>query len=535
MSIIADAVKYSRLALGLRGFLRGTITLEESKQRIAERLRDREKNFLNLVQKGIYQNPKSPFLKLLELAGCEFGDIEPMVNKEGIEATLQKLLAEGVYVSWEEFKGRKEVVRGGKHFQFSERDFDNPFLPVYYQSQSSGSRSAGTRTTFDLSHQLETSYYRLPMLAVNNALDVPLGIWKPVLPAGSGIINLLRQLKVGKPAARWFSPVDERQVQASLTHRLALRYIIYGSRLWGARAVKPEYVGLAEAVKVAQWMADTKKQHGGCCLIASVSPAVKLCQAAIAKGLDIQGTSIIVSGEPVTEAKRRQMEAAGVLVTTRYTMSEVGQIGYGCPQAGATDDIHFFHDSAALIQHRRKVEPADIYVDAFIFTSILPSTPKILLNMESDDCGVVETRKCVCLFGQMGFNTHIHDIRSFAKLTGSGMTIVGTDFVRTLEEVLPSKYGGTAADYQLLEEEDEQGQTHLSLIISPEVGVVDEEDAIATVLRELRRVPHPGRLTAGVWARANLLRVKRMQPISSMGKVSTLYLMKTKRPSPEIN
>ncbi|GAG52136.1 unnamed protein product, partial [marine sediment metagenome] len=84
-----------------------------------------------------------------------------------------------------------------------------------------------------------------------------------------------------------------------------------------------------------------------------------------------------------------------------------------------------------------------------------------------------------------------------------------------------------APDYQLLEEEDSQGQTHLSLIISLEVGVVDESDVIATVLSELRRAPHPGKLTAGVWAQAKLLRVKRMQPISQRGKVWTLHLTKT--------
>jgi len=212
MSIFGDLIKYSRLALELRGFLRGTITLEESKQVIAQRLRDREKNFLNLVQKGIYQNPKSPFFKLLELAGCQYGDIEAGVNKDGIEATLQKLLAEGVYVSWEEFKGRKEVVRGGQHFQFKARDFDNPYLPVYYQKQSSGSRSAGTRTTFDLNNQLERSYYELPLLIANNALDVPMGLWFPVLPAAAGISNMLRYWKIGQPATRWFSPVDEGEV-----------------------------------------------------------------------------------------------------------------------------------------------------------------------------------------------------------------------------------------------------------------------------------------------------------------------------------
>src|SRR4030042_6718467 len=134
MSIISDLVKYSRLAFGLRGFLRSTITLEESKQVITTRLRNREKNFLSLVQKGIYQNPKSPYFKLLQLAGCKFGDIESLVNKEGIETTLQKLLADGVYLSYEEFKKKKEVVRGSSRFRFSERDFDNPLLPVYYQT-----------------------------------------------------------------------------------------------------------------------------------------------------------------------------------------------------------------------------------------------------------------------------------------------------------------------------------------------------------------------------------------------------------------
>lgn len=527
MSIVSDAIKYSRLAFGLRGFLRSTITLEESKRVIAERLRNREKNFLSLVQKGVYQNPKSPYLKLLELAGCQFGDIEAGVNKDGIEATLQKLLVEGVYVSWEEFKGRKEVVRGGKRFSFSERDFDNPFLDVYYQAQSSGSRSAGTRTTFDLSHQLAISYYILPMLAVNNALDVPLGVWQPMLPAVSGTSTVLTHWKAGKPIARWFSPVDERQVESPLQHRLAMRYIIYGSRLWGARLARPEYVGLEEAVKVARWMADTKKQFGGCCVTCSPSRAVKVCQAAIENELDIEGTHFTVGGEPLTPAKRQQIEATGASVTPRYAISEIGRIGFGCLETGATDDVHLFHDSVASIQHRRKVEPAGIHVDAFLFTPLLSSAPKILLNMESDDYGVMETKNCDCLFGELGFNTHLRNIRSFAKLTGIGMTIVGTDLVRILEEVLPAKYGGAATDYQLLEEEDSQGQTHLSLIVSPTVGVVDDNDAIATVLCELRRAPYPGKLTAGVWAQAKLLRVKRMYPISKMGKVMTLHLAKT--------
>jgi hypothetical protein len=126
----------------------------------------------------------------------------------------------------------------------------------------------------------------------------------------------------------------------------------------------------------------------------------------------------------------------------------------------------------------------------------------------------------------MGLTTHLHDIRSYAKLTGSGMTILGSDFVRILEQVLPGKYGGAPTDYQLVEEEDDKGQTYLSLIISPTVGAVDNNDAINTIFDELRRNVYGGRLAAGFWSQVNTLTVKRTYPLSSAGKIITLHLTK---------
>jgi len=230
--IISEVLKYPRLTLDLRWFLRGTITLEESKQVIIEGLRQRDQNFLNLVKKGIYENQKSPYLKLLKVAGCEFGDIESLVRQNGLEPTLYKLLAAGVYIGWEEFKGKREVVRGGQHFHFREADFDNPYLAGYYHVRSSGSRSAGTRTIFDLKHQLAKTYYHLLMLTMSHAMKVPVSLWMPGLPSISGIGFLFNYWKIGKPIARWFSPVTEKQVRANLRDRLAARYIIYGSRRW---------------------------------------------------------------------------------------------------------------------------------------------------------------------------------------------------------------------------------------------------------------------------------------------------------------
>ncbi len=435
-------------------------------------------------------------------------------------------MAAGVYIGWEEFKGKREVVRGGQHFHFREADFDNPYLAGYYHVRSSGSRSAGTRTIFDCKHQLAKTYYHLLMLTMSHAMEVPVSLWMPGLPSISGIGFLLNYWKIGKPIARWFSPVTEKQVRANLRDRLAARYIIYGSRLWGVKLAKPEYVSLQDAVKVARWMAETKEQFGGCSLSCFVSPAVRVCQAALEHGLDIAGAHFFVGGEPLTEAKRQQIQASGALVTPRYHITEIGMVGCGCPGGVVTDDVHLLNDSVPMVQRQRKVEPADIYVDAFLFTGLMPTAPKILLNVESDDYGVVETRRCGCLWDELGLHQHLHTIRSYSRLTGSGMTIMGSDFVRILEQVLPDKYGGTATDYQLLEEEDAQGQTRLSLIISPSIGEIDNDDVIHTVLDELSHGIHGGRLAAGFWSQVNTLQIKRMYPMSSSGKIMTLHLTK---------
>ncbi|MBM3155803.1 MAG: hypothetical protein FJ004_00780 [Chloroflexi bacterium] len=523
--VISEMIKYSSLAWDLRAFLKHTITLEDSKRVIAERLQNRERNFLNLVEKGIYANPESPYFKLLGLAGCELGDFKKSVNGDGIEATLSKLLAEGVYISWEEFKGKKELVRGGTTFHINERDFDNPYIPGYYYVRSSGSRSAGTRTMFDLGHLMDTTYYRPIWLKINDINNLPVVAWLPPFPSKAGISTLLRYYIIGHPVLKWFSPVNESQTQASLRDRLASRYVIYGGKLWGAKLVKPEYVSPDQAVKIAQWLAYAKKQFGGSILHCFVSSAVKVSQAAIENRLDISGSYFFVTGEPLTEAKLEQIRASGTSVTSGYFISEIDNIGLSCPGGRAIDDVHLFYDSVALIQHSRKVKNSDLEVNAFLLTCLLPSSPKILLNMESDDYGVVENVRCGCLFEELGLKVHVHSIRSFSKLTGSGVTIVGTDFVRILESVLPGKFGGAAIDYQLLEEED-SGQTRLSLVIDPRVGNIDEKQVIDTVLEELRRSAYGGKLAAGFWSQMNTIQVKRMAPLSSFGKIIPMHLVK---------
>ncbi len=525
MSLFSQVRMYWRFAWGLREFLKEPITLEQSRKIIKQRLGNREQHLLAIVKKAIYENEKSPYLKLLRLAGCEYGDFERMVQSDGIEPTLKKLRQEGIYISIDEFKGKKEVTRGGKVFKFKESDFNNPFLSGHLEDCSGASRSVGTRTVYDFDYMTASwAVYRISLLDASDALSLPVALWAPIMP-GFGPIAVLSYTQVGKTPVKWFSPVDKRSFKPSLKSRMGTNYIVYMGRIFGVKLPGPQYVALDDAWMVARWMANTIKEQEGCYMHTYVSAAVRICQAAKKEGLDIAGVKFFVSGEPLTELKRREIESAGASVCPQYIFTEGGWVGIGCFNPVAPDDVHLLKDSVALIHHQREVPHAGVSVDAFLFTSLLLSVPKILLNVESGDYGVVETRSCGCYFDDLGFTDHIYHIRGFDKLTSAGMNFFGVDLVRIIEEVLPAKFGGASTDYQMVEEEDEQGYTHMGVIVSPDVGAIDEDVLIQTVLSELGKGEDTQRMMAEVWSQAKTLRVKRIRPLTTArGKLMPLHI-----------
>lgn len=257
--------------------------------------------------------------------------------------------------------------------------------------------------------------------------------------------------------------------------------------------------------------------------------AVRICQAAKENRIDLSGAKFIIGGEPITEVKRREIEAAGGEVYPNYAFMEAGIVGLGCANAISTDDVHLLTDSFALIQHQRDVSHANVSVNAFLFTSLLATTPKILLNVESGDYGSIEDRNCGCKFEDIGLTHHIHSIRSFDKLTAEGMTFVGTEFVRIIEEVLPAKFGGSSTDYQMVEEENDKGITHMSVIVSPELGDIYDADIIQTIVAELAK-PAGRWMASDIWSQAQTFTVKRISPLTTeRGKLLPLHIMKNKR------
>jgi hypothetical protein len=98
-------------AAALPKFLRERVTVQGAEEQIKRALNARADAFLSLARARIYDSPDSPYRPLLEHAGCEFSDLRTHVRRYGLEGTLEQLAREGVYLTSDEFKGKKAVVR----------------------------------------------------------------------------------------------------------------------------------------------------------------------------------------------------------------------------------------------------------------------------------------------------------------------------------------------------------------------------------------------------------------------------------------
>jgi hypothetical protein len=134
------------LAAALPRFLGDPFTVPRAEEEIKRLLDNRVDRFLELIRTQIYARPDSAYLRLLKHAGCEFSDLQRHVHHHGIEETLVELVKEGVYLTSDEFKGKKEVVRGGEAFRVSPGHFERVDLSAGFPIQSSGTRNAPYQT-----------------------------------------------------------------------------------------------------------------------------------------------------------------------------------------------------------------------------------------------------------------------------------------------------------------------------------------------------------------------------------------------------
>jgi hypothetical protein len=527
MSVLDTIKPYWRFTWDLREFLNKPVTLEYSKQLVRERLQNRENNLLKLAKYSIYDNPSSPYLQLLKLAGCEYGDFEKMVCQDGVEVALVKLRQEGVYISIDEFKGRLPVRRGGMEFSFKEHDFDNPFQIRHLTKSSGQTHGPGIRLYYDLDFITQNrSIYRTIVLEALNAWNFPHVECGPIMP-GAGTFLVLEHTRIGKPPAKWFSPIRSEQFKPSLKNRFATDLVIHTGRFWGSKLPFPEYIAFDELWRIAEWIDTTIKQYSGCYVTGSPSKVVAICTAAKDKGYSLAGTRCSLGAEPLTSTKRIELESAGMTVSPEYAFTEGGYAGFGCFSPLLSDELHLTKDSLATVQYTTYIPHMGMSVEALLFTSLLFSSPKILLNVENGDYGTIETRSCGCIFDELGLVEHLHSIRSFEKFTSQGMTLFGIDLFRIVEKVLPDRFGGTSIDYQILEEEDRDGRTYMTIVARPELGELDENAIIEVVLSEIQKGDDAYRMAAEMWSQTKAIRVKRINPVTTPGaKLPPFYTMK---------
>lgn len=138
-----------RFLAALPRFLSTPLSIDGMRAIVRERFVRREARFLACVARA-RALPRSPYVRLLDHAGCTEGDVAAAVRRDGVEGALAALYAAGVCLSGDEFKGRRPVVRGSLSFTVDPATLVNPHAVVHGLSASSGSRGARTPVPIDL-------------------------------------------------------------------------------------------------------------------------------------------------------------------------------------------------------------------------------------------------------------------------------------------------------------------------------------------------------------------------------------------------
>ena len=512
-----------RLILGVRPLMADTITFEQARATIRRRLETREERFLEKLETAVFSRPSSPYFRLLEGAGCRREDVRRMVRKEGIESTLDQLRRAGVFVTWEEFKGWSPIRRGSQTFPVRAEDFDNPVIREHYAATSGGTSGMPVRVRIDIQELAEAAVNWAVCFDAHGWRDRPLIFWTP---GTSGFANrYLRCLKFGFPYLKWFRMARNdnlsEALRASLLHR-TLRL------LTGLPA--PQGASLDRAATVLEFLLQLRDEGPQPIVNTTPSAACRLARLAQERGRSLSGVAFLLGAEPVTPVRRGIIEDSGALSVPTYGTSECGWIGAQFPEAGQADQVSVFRDAYAVI-HRPGSDGPTPTGRPLLFTGLRRASPKVLFNTEIGDSAVLGANKAPV--GAPGYDVNLHTIRSFRKVTLWGTSLAVADLYPLVEEALPARFGGGPHSYQLLEEEEPGGLTHLNLLISPEVGDVPEAEVQQVFLAELRRQRHYYDFMVNLLLKAEALRIQRRDPIrTSSGKLLPVLPLHLYRSSP---
>lgn len=314
--------------------------MDEARAIVAERMRSRSESFLRIAERAIFAEPGSPYLALLRHAQCELGDLRDMVHRDGLEATLRSLHAAGVYVTFEEFKGRVPIVRHGLELEVTAASFDDPGSPATIESRSGGSTGPATRALFSIPFLQDCSVNFVLSYEAHGLTRAPVVVYRYTLP-GEGLSSTLRQIGSGNPVLHWFSPVTNAAFSSTAKARLSVLLAVAMSRAAGVPLPYPRSVDLEHAGLVARAIRDVVSEHGRCIVRVAVSVGARTALAAAAEGIDLTGATFDSGSEPPSSAKVGAIESSGARFIPSYIVSELGPVGIGCARGLDATDVHF--------------------------------------------------------------------------------------------------------------------------------------------------------------------------------------------------
>ena len=528
---LSDVASAVRLITRLPAVLRNPITSHEAHAKLQNELTHRDDNFLALVREGIYNNALSPYRRLLNLAGCEYGDLEKLVRKDGLDGALQRLFSSGVYLTVSESKGRIPIVRGNDSFQINNKDLSNPAIRADLEGRTGGSRSASSPVPIQFSTLRDHALEVFLDLEIKRTMKWVGATWS--VPGGGNLKRLIYYSLSGLPIAKWFLLVQSDASGVHSRYRWSNTLLRWAAWRAGIRLPSPEIVRLSDPLPIIDWMSEVLRSGGTPYMHASVSCATRICQTAVDSGFSLNGVQFAIGAEPITAARLALIQSSGARAHPHYSSADSGHLGRGCTTPEVADEVHVVRNRYAVIQPGIDSNP-DFPSDALLVTSILPKTRLILLNVSLGDQAVMTSRQCGCPFQELGWTTHLHTIRSFEKLTACGMTFHHADVIRVLEDTLPSTFGGRATDYQLVDDDYVGGSPRVRLLVHPRIGVIDTRAVRQTFLDAIGHGSGVQRVMMMVWRDAGLPIVEREAPrVTAGGKILHVHRARKMEHAPD--
>ncbi len=494
----------------LPAFLRRRMTVEQARGIVRERMASRQARFVEIVEKAVFAAPRSPYAALMSWAGISRDSFRALVEEKGVEGSLCALRDAGVYVSFEEYKGRCPIVRGSRSLPVNDQSFASPLLRPSLITESGGSSGRPTRQYQSFETRWELMARELVFRESEGFLDLPRALCFGPLPVhGTNVI--LGDIVMGRLPERWFDPPQAR-TGYPWRFRAADFSIYLAARVSGVKPPRPERIDSNDVVRIARWAADAIRRRGGCVIHGSVSLCLRVSLAAREAGIDLTGTIFLGGGEALSPAKKRGIEASGGRCLMAYRSSDARLMGIQCRRDSPDPVYHVPVEALALLPRPEAEGNSGATSRSLLCTSLNYFNPRILINAEIGDRGTLEEAHCGCPLAEQGLRQIVRDVRSFARTSGESVTIPGVDLVRITDEVLPARFGGTPLDYQFVEQEDAAGFTRLCLRVRPGIVIGPESEVADAVFSALSDLGVPGQVASAWWKANGTLRVIREEP-----------------------